>query len=61
MITIQALILILLKPRVFCWRSDVLKTVAMKRVIFWDVAPCSLVEVYNVSEEHTVSIFDVKE
>jgi hypothetical protein len=60
MIIILALILKLLNPLVFCLRSEVLMTVDMKRVISWDVAPCSLVEVYHVSEKRIASIFDVE-
>jgi hypothetical protein len=45
---------------VFCLRSEVLTTMAMKTVILWDVAPYSVVEVYHVSEERIVSILDVE-
>jgi hypothetical protein len=40
---------------------EVLMSVTMKRTIFWDVTPCSLVEFTDVSEEHTAYIFTVKE
>jgi hypothetical protein len=28
---------------------------------FWDVKPCSLIEIYHTSEEHTASIFRLEE
>jgi hypothetical protein len=46
MIIIQELNIKLLKPLVVCLRSEVLSTVAMKKVIFWDDTRYSLVEVF---------------
>jgi hypothetical protein len=40
---------------------EFIMSVTMKRTIFWDVTPYSLVEFTDVSEEHTASIFRVKE
>jgi hypothetical protein len=37
---------------------EVLVILTMKSAVFWDVTPCSLV---NVSEEHTTSIFRAEE
>lgn len=37
----------------------VLTIAAMKTNGFWDVEPCSLVEVHQVSEESTTSIFSL--
>jgi hypothetical protein len=37
-------------------RFQVFKEASMKVTAFWDVAPCSLVEVDDVSEVRTVSI-----
>jgi hypothetical protein len=38
-------------------KFEVLTAVAMKNTIVWDVAPCSLAEVYKISEERNASIF----
>jgi hypothetical protein len=38
-------------------RFQVLTAAGMKMSFFWDVAPCSLVEVYDVSEVLAASIF----
>jgi hypothetical protein len=34
--------------------------VTMKSTIFWDVRPCSLVEVYSILKKHTASLLIVK-
>jgi hypothetical protein len=36
-------------------------TKTVKRIVFWGVTTCSLVEVSGISEEHTASIFRVEE
>jgi hypothetical protein len=35
--------------------------VMIKIMVFWDMAPCSLVEMYHVSEEPAASIFRSEE
>jgi hypothetical protein len=42
-------------------RFEVLTAVTMKRPIFWDVTPYSLVGVYHVSEESIASNFKIEE
>jgi hypothetical protein len=37
-------------------KFQVLAGTSMKATVFWDVVPCSLVEMINVSEVHTASI-----
>jgi hypothetical protein len=48
-----------------CWhiynKFEVLTTVNMKSSIFWDIMPCSPAKSTDVSEEHTASIFRVKQ
>jgi hypothetical protein len=40
---------------------EVLTAVSMESTVFWDVTPCSAVEVHHVSEQYTSSIFRVEE
>jgi hypothetical protein len=41
--------------------SEVVKAVTMKITVFWDVMPCSFIEVTNVSEACNTSIFSTEE
>jgi hypothetical protein len=40
-------------------RFEVFGSVTLKITIFWDVTPCSLVEVTDASEERAASIFRI--
>jgi hypothetical protein len=49
----------LLVPRTLRWLPDFAKfvNVCIKITVFWDVSPCSLVEVYQLLGELVASIF----
>lgn len=40
---------------------EVFTTVAMKTTVVWDMMPCSLVDMYNVSDKCVAPIFGVNE
>jgi hypothetical protein len=52
-----------------CYFKNILKAVGpefptavtVENIISWAVTPCSLVEFYQLSEKHTLSIFRVEE
>lgn len=40
---------------------EVFTTVAMKITVVWDMMPCSLVDMYNVSDKSVASVFSVND
>jgi hypothetical protein len=48
------------RANIFSFDKFEIHMVMLKNTIVWDVMLCSLLEVYEHSEEHTASIFRVK-